>query len=122
VNIYSADRVRGSYYPYPTRPVDIPRDDTLLKNESSPLEREREKEPRPASTILAWRDELTWARIPVLATVHTCISRTFHPKQHIQVFQATIVAHKSHEYKIKLKQAKIQYKHVNPSFPYLDKG
>jgi len=28
VNIYLAGRIWGSYYPYPTRPIDIPRPST----------------------------------------------------------------------------------------------
>jgi len=67
------------------------------------------------------RDKPAWARIPVRATVLTCISHTFNPKQHNKVFHITIAAPKPYEHEAKKKIDRFSKNTRNPSFPYLKK-
>jgi len=79
------------------------RDASSFKTKTIHLSESSSRNQGKVMIFLPRRDKLTWARIPVLTTVHTCINHTFNPKQHIKVFQATTTTYKSYEHKIKLK-------------------
>jgi len=62
---------------------------------------------------------LAWAKTPGFLYVHACENQKFR-NQRVNIFQATTTT-EPYKHETKPKQAEYCKKHVNPSFPYLEK-